>query len=278
MQNCLKINERTLSKIIKESISKLLNGTSNSSFDLESIFNLSKIPYEELKSQYADYSFFSQSSGFRIVKENIDIEEQAKNAKKEIQKIFNLKDWQVVIRQGENNVEVIVLFANIFKNSKLIKQEMKRLGFFPSLSKKIFKGFMLWNATKFEPYNQKDLKDEVRRIGVLYHLTPEYNVKGISKNGLVPSSSNSLFKYPNRIYLLKGTIDNANIQSIGRQLYDNDKRKNKKNNGRYVLYRVNLRYVPDDVQFFGDPNYAYGYFTQQPIPKDALTLMRTYQF
>lgn len=158
MQNCLKINERTLSKIIKESISKLLNGTNNDSFDIESIFNLSKIPYEELKSQYADYSFFSQSSGFRIVKENIDIEEQAKNAKKEIQKIFNLKDWQVVIRQGENNVEVIVLFANIFKNSKLIKQEMKRLGFFPSLSKKIFKGFMLCNATKFEPYNNSARK------------------------------------------------------------------------------------------------------------------------
>ena len=90
-------------------------------------------------------------------------------------RLFGLKDWQVVVREGYHKVEVILLYAGILKNTKIIKNEMKRLGFFPSISSFQFRGFMLWRAIKLEPYNQYDLTKEARHFGVLYHLPPEYN-------------------------------------------------------------------------------------------------------
>lgn len=63
-----------------------------------------------------------------------------------------MKNWQILIVQESHNVEVIVLFASLFKNSKIIKNEMRRLGFFPSITSWKRKGFMIWRAMKFESF------------------------------------------------------------------------------------------------------------------------------
>ena len=55
---------------------------------------------------------------------------RAVEAKSEMIRIYGMKDWQIRIIQGYNNVEALLLFACLFKNSAIIKNEMKRLGFF----------------------------------------------------------------------------------------------------------------------------------------------------
>ena len=85
------------------------------------------------------------------------------------------------------------------------------------------------------------------------------------------------FKYPNRVYVLYGDINDSQIQFLGGQLYDKDK-KNRSNNGVYLLYQIDTRQLPKDVRFYGDPNYRYGYFTESNIPPQALSIVKYYDF
>ena len=161
-----------LKEIIRESVFSTLfgNGNKREKLDIEQEFHFSEIPTRELYSQYVDYSFESSSEGYRYsehLNEDVNLMQQATIAKSEMMRIYKMKDWQIEIKQGYHNVEVIILFASIFKNTKIIKQEMKRLGFFPSISAWKRRGFMIWRAIKFEPYEQSDLTKEARKFRVL---------------------------------------------------------------------------------------------------------------
>ena len=122
--------------------------------DIETVFRFSEIPTSELYDQYADYSFEYKSSCYRYY---VDLFEnrlsfaRAVKAKSEIIRIYGMKDWQIRIIQGYNNVEALLLFACLFKNSAIIKKEMKRLGFFASMSSWKRRGLMFWMVIKFEP-------------------------------------------------------------------------------------------------------------------------------
>lgn len=273
------VNSR-LKEIIRESIFNTVFGNKKEKLDIEKIFHFSSIPTKELYSQYVDYSFDSSSSGFRYsehLSEEVNLLQQATIAKSEMMRIYNMKDWQIQIKQGYHNVEVIILFANIFKNTKIIKEEMKRLGFFPSISAWQRRGFMIWRAIKFEPYEQEDLTREAKKFPYLFHVTPLYNHKSIAQNGLLPKSENNMFDYPDRVYILYGNIDKRNLMILAQQLYEKNRKTNKHNNGLYNVYAIDTRKLPDDVMFYGDPNYPKGYFTKQLIPSNCLLLVDTIQ-
>ena len=128
----------------------------------------------------------------------------------------------------KNNAEIIIIYASIFKNTSLIVNEMQNSGFFNSIKRKQWIKGMLWRALKFEPQNQTDLTDKAFKFKTLYHITKEENVENIFKNGLVPSSKNSTFKYPNRVYVFAGDRSIEEIEYLGRQLYNKDKKISKK--------------------------------------------------
>lgn len=276
------MNDSRLKEIIRESVFSTLfgNGNKREKLDIEQEFHFSEIPTRELYSQYVDYSFESSSEGYRYsehLNEDVNLMQQATIAKSEMMRIYKMKDWQIEIKQGYHNVEVIILFAGIFKNTKIIKQEMKRLGFFPSISAWKRRGFMIWRAIKFEPYEQADLTKEARKFRYLYHITPSYNHQSIVNNGLLPKSENNMFDYPDRVYVLYGNIDRGNLMFLAQQLYEKNRKTNKINNGAYNVYRIDTRQLPNDIAFYGDPNYPKGYFTKQLIPSNCLSLVETIQ-
>lgn len=143
-----------IDKIIREVLNRHVLKSKKNILDIETVFRFSEIPTSELYGQYVDYSFEYKSSGYRYY---VDLFEdrlsfaRAVEAKSEMIRIYGMKDWQIRIVQGYNNVEVILLFAGLFKNSTIIKKEMKRLGFFPSMSSWKRRGLMLWMVIKFEP-------------------------------------------------------------------------------------------------------------------------------
>ena len=66
-------------------------------------------------------------------------------------RIYNMKDWQIEKRETSSHIEVVILFAGIPNNAKVIKKEMVRLGFVSSTSSWIRRGLMIWRAIKYEP-------------------------------------------------------------------------------------------------------------------------------
>lgn len=274
------MDSNKLHDIITETINNLIKNKQNKHNDFDLSKYLDTVPYEELINQYEDYTSQEKINGFKTLRclaEDINNKiSSAKQAKNEIMKKYNLKDWQVVITTRNNNVEVIVIYAGILKNTKIIKQEMEKLGFFDSFSWVARKRTMIWRALKFEPLYQKDLTDEAFQFGVLYHLSLKKNLHFIKTQGLVPSHKNNLFKYPNRVYVFKGNTPIDEIIYLGSQLYQEDKSKD--NNGHYILYRIDTSKIPDNVRFYGDPNYKYGYFTEGTIPTQALSVIESIEY
>ena len=111
----------------------------------------------------------------------------------------------------------------------------------------------------------------------LWHLTPEYNVKSILENGIIPSNDNCLFDYPERSYFFSfKRINNKRIQEIGQNLaaVNNDSR----NNGSYCLLKIDLHKLPENIKFYRDYNCFNGVYTEDKIPADIVSIEKYYKF
>jgi hypothetical protein len=257
------INLGKFKEILRESINKAL--FDNGNFD--GVFDLSSIPYAELKNQYINYSDENDLFGDRFFTEETEEGLLVRKAKNEMTRIYGFKDWQIKIGRGAYGIEFILLFPDIFKNTKLIIEDMKKLGFFPSITKRKIYKLMCWKMIKFEPYTQKDITTQAKRYGVLYHLTPESRVESILTVGLLPKSENKSFSYSPRVHVLSGNLDFRNASIMAKKLSEANGVKED-----YVLLSIDVNKLPKGINFFGDINYPIGYWTEQSIPPSAISV------
>ena len=285
-KNVIDINESQMKRIIKETILKALKGRKGvEEIDIEKLFNFNAIPEKELMDQYVDLSFAVSSSGYggkfvgvngNILKEEATSTLSIEETKKEIQNKFHLKDWQFATEKGANGIQLVILYPGIFRNTRLIKRAMSACGWSLAIKGYIVKNKMIWRAMSFDPMFQDDVSEEARKNGYLLHWTPKYNLQSIIANGLTPRSENSIFDYPNRLHLIKGDASQTEIMNIGWQLYKTNKRK--ENNGDYFLLFVDMHFVPNDIEFFYDPRYEWGYYVKDKIPANAIKPIVGYNF
>ena len=92
--------------------------------NIEDIFHFSQIPTEELKGLYNSYSFDSDCEGFHYCPryEGVNTLRQASAAKSEMMRIYNMKTWQIEIRDPPSKIGVVILFAGVPNNAKTIKK------------------------------------------------------------------------------------------------------------------------------------------------------------
>ena len=69
--------------------------------------------------------------------------------------------------------------------------------------------------------------------------------------------------------MLKGDIPKREASKIGWLLFNANKTLR---DGHYALLRVTMANVPNDIEFYGDPRYQYGFFTKETIPPSAIEL------
>ena len=243
---------------------------------------LSNININELNEQYIDYSFSSLLCGFDnplmlMLKENKkDYGYPLEKVKKWVTKAYHLKDWQFRIESGENNIEVALIIADIGNNEERVVKAMEYLGYFVSTSQKISQNGQDWLYIKFEPKFQDDVSFEIKqKYKELYHLTPQSNLENIAKYGLVPSSKNALYNYPDRIFLITDDIPTSEIKSLRMTLMLTNKNIDLKND-KYVLLVINLQKLPKNIKFYYDTNYQYGVFTDSIIPPQYIELTNLY--
>lgn len=129
---------------------------------------------------------------------------------------------------------------------------------------------------RFEPRYDTAVADEIKkREKFLIHLTPEKNVPKIRKNGLVPYSKNSITRYPERVYLLRGSIPDDDILDLYEMLAVTYNHKKQTPSWNYAKVIVNTSKLSDDIKLFIDPNYPdYGIYTVDNIPPSAITDIR----
>jgi hypothetical protein len=236
------------------------------------IFDLSKIPCEELKKQYINYRFLSDNDLFgsplmknmetnNYITENDGYCEPLNKVMDIITKKYNLKDWQFEIIEHANNIEVALLISDIDMNMEIIKNDMNQLGYFCSkVNKYEFLG-MEWASMQFEPLYQNDVNSIVHNFKVLFHISPIENLESIKTKGFIPQHNNKRFNYPPRVYFVKGNVTRDDLYNMTKQLADTNNKY-----GKYNIYTIEVSRINDNVKFYFDPNYEYGVFTEEPIP------------
>lgn len=126
---------------------------------------------------------------------------------------------------------------------------------------------------QYDPKYDAVLTDEIRKSErYLLHLTPEIYIPKIRKNGLIPRSKNQYATYPERVYLLRGSIPQSEIYSMYRMLSYVYNQKKENPSWIYGIVSVDVSRIPKDLKLFVDPNYpVYGLYTMDNIPPDAIT-------
>ena len=104
-------------------------------------------------------------------------------------------------------------------------------------------------------------------IKTLYHLTMSSKVEKILRVGLNPRSSNSIFNYPDRIYL---GLDPDKLEHV---LLPAMKAREIKGGSRAIL-DIDISKIPSKNKFKVDPNYPDGLFTSDNIPPSAIDLFK----
>jgi len=268
------LTKSDLKRIVAESIAKFVGNDEN----IDDVIDLSKIDINILRREYRDlrYEPVMQCYGNPMyepgtIDEEFGREYPADDIIKTLVEKYNLNPLMVRKREAYNNVAIYVVVADKGMNDELIQDDMEKVGYFlGSKTRRTIDNMNFW-ILHFEPTSrmQADVTDWVKEVYVLlFHWTPYYKIDSIMASGLKPSSENSNFSYPNRVYLIKGNANDKEIYSIGQTLciHNDDDR----NDGRYTLVSVDTRKLDDSVRIYYDPNMDMGLYTETKIPKDAI--------
>lgn len=177
---------------------------------------------------------------------------------------------------GEPNNNILVSIRTETGLIDKVSRAMALCGYYLAIPfSRIPMGKSVW--LQFEPKYDKSLSDEIRNTEkYLLHLTPEVYISKIKKNGLVPRSKNQYSAYPERVYLLRGSIPPSEISDMYRMLSTvyNIRRKNPIL--VYGVVYIGIARLPENLKLFTDPNYPiYGLYTTDNIPPDTIIKIDT---
>lgn len=270
--NVEEITDRVYNRVISEL-------TESTDIDIVKLFKLKSLSKDELRWLNTDLRAFvgvpSFDENVNYINGELIIEESYKKVTKSPQQVkrnlmnrLSLKDWQIQEINGKNGIRLMILFGEIGTNDRIIKEQMKTLGWFHSysLKPKIINGIRVV-VMGFDPMYQKPIRNTVRsKWKFLFHLSPIENKENILKNGILPKSDNNIFNYPNRVYLLLPSIPQSELAEIA------DRLRKVRNipSSQYISFKIDLDKISDNINFYYDPRYMYGVFCNDAIPPQSI--------
>ncbi len=164
---------------------------------------------------------------------------------------------------------------------KLVRAAFEYCGYSYSVTKSTTYSMNgIYQTDVFEEKNPKDNDTEeiLSSQKYLLHITPEYYLEKILKNGIVPKSKNLRFNFPERVYLLNGDTSEGYVLGLAYEFsrmkassaaesgYDGYRDDNK-----WAVIKIDVSKLPADIKLFKDPNYDGGIFTPNNIPPETIS-------
>lgn len=204
-----------------------------------------------------------------------------------VKSYLHLHSAQIKIEKTKTGAaHIVLIIPNIQKNIYHVDNAMRLCGYFRSSTRiKILKDRsnrdVEWVVVQYEAeFQSNSCSNELRQERLpIIHLTPYYNIEKIKANGLVPRCKNDVFKYPERIYFLKSSVSQQEMDLVGRVLYSTSLNKpvhtgrhlpKGYQEGDYAVIYVDLNKIPERVEFYPDPNMLNAVFTMENIPPSAI--------
>ena len=177
--------------------------------------------------------------------------------------LYNLKKEQLNVVVRRNEIRVIVFLADVRDNIKKFSADMDKCGYFVAQTfPQQDRNGKMWQFVAYEPYVTPNVLDEVQSIGGLIHITSPSRAEKIKQEGIVPKSESTLYKYPNRVYLLSGRFGASELKALAREMC---KHKSKVSWDEIEVIHIDTDMMPDDFLIYPDPNQDNGYFTYKTI-------------
>lgn len=243
-------------------------------------FSLKNIPLKFLKKQFKNFKVYliplSFDNELKDINENINRSVDIEKVRYSIMNKYPLMDWQFEIKEERNKIKIAIVIPNVDDNIRMIIDDMFKLGYFESFRNEMSEQGFPYTLIRFEPRFPNDITNQVRNMGVIYHLSPKYNLKSIMEHGFIPQCKNTQYKFPPRIYFFKSKTNDDEFEKLGRTLYKFDDNPHK--NGEYILYILSVDKIPNNVEFVGDCNYEQGVCTENKIPYDAVISTQEFKF
>lgn len=190
------------------------------------------------------------------------------NAFNSVVSYYDLEEWQfnIITNDDGTQTHITILIPNINDNILLMDETMVCFGYYRSCNldvKTIFpqvKNMDMWVILQYEQRIQSFVNDKIREEKYLYHISPSSLEHKILKNGLIPKSKNDKFNFPDRVYLLKGSLTDVNfdLQNVAEMLYSsknihisNDYIKE----NEYTFYRIDVSKISSNTNFSIDYNF-----------------------
>lgn len=277
------MKKRDLYNKIMEDVSKVVKKAIDNDTILIPL-DFSNVTEEDAKRQFINFKLIRQIPGFgsklmqidnpkfKINEDNMTV--SLAEAQKEITTLYSLEEWQFRILHGQNNIDLCFVIPNIDDNIDMVKKDMNRLGYYESYESEEIIHDLSYTRIQFEPIYTNNVYNEIKEMGLLFHITPEYNLTSIQKQGFIPKSENSRFNYPPRVFFIKGNTPMNRVKSIARSLCVAN--KNKKNDGKYAILYIDTDKLPDNLRFQYDPLLDEGIFIYDKLPYDCVYYVQKY--
>ena len=265
------LTENDIKRIVKETIQEYIE-----KFRKE-VFDLSKITPEMAEKQFVDYATM-EPVGFTTL--NYDKVEEEANYSRPLSEVradmmakYQWDPWQFVVTQISNNIEIALLIPDYNQNIPTIISDMNKNGYFKGYERSVLINNLPYKELRFEPLYQESERNTVINMGMIFNSTYKNNIPNILQNGLIPDSKNPKFTYPKRVYFSKFTSDIRKICDITEQLA----KVNNKNVLDYCIITIDTKKIPDNVDFYFDPIYENGIFTNDIIPTECIMSVKTFK-
>ena len=280
--------DNILYDLIMESQGRCLESSLNESIYSDNscndiIFDLSNVSNEEIINQYTNFKFVGnpfigfgsllmENNNGEYVSKNKNITVDIDTVQKDISFIFGLKLWQFKVQKQCNDVVCAFIIPNIDDNAKLLIKSMEQLGWFNSICSRFHICNKEFVNMKFEPLYELDITKEIHNdMNVIYHVSPSVNFNEIKKNGFIPLCNNNIFDYPNRVYFIKGIVDEDTLINVAYELY---KHIENQNLVKYNIYTLDVSKIPLYITFQNDPNIENGIFTYYKVRYKSVSNVR----
>lgn len=265
------LTENDIKRIVKETIQEYVENSRRE------VFDLSKITPEMAAKQFVDYATM-EPVGFTTL--NYDKVEEEANSSRPLSEVkadmmakYQWDPWQFTINRLANNIEVALLIPNFGQNISTVISDMNKNGYFKGYERDVPICGLPYKELRFEPLYQESERNTVLNLGMIFHSTHKDNIPNILQNGLIPDSKNPKFSYPKRVYFSKFVSDIRHICDITKQLAD----VNNTNVLDYCIITIDTKKIPENVDFYLDPIYENGIFTNDIIPPECIMNVKTFK-
>lgn len=249
-------------------------------------------------------SFIIENKHEDLLEEGVHKSYEAKDMLKILLKYYNIGNEENFIENGNEigvyfdgsynsegifyNNEIVVFILVIpkdFKDFEKIKKFFENCGWILAQEKVYYKNN---NYISYTFHKNKQVKTIDELPEILYHLTPLSKLKKITKNGLVPRTSNIMSNRPERVYLYTEKMSLFSFQQFANHLWKAQLEKQLNLNGlskeeiaeklnqprteKYCLLEIDTSKC-NDLKIFGDPDMDGAVWTYDNIPPQAIKII-----